>query len=185
MGYIAGGNHPCKNNAVCQLQMLYQLCQRCVFGTVPHHQKHRIRQIRHDRDKRRYVLFFGKPAQIQQNLFVIGQVQPAPQGIITRHSKAGQLQPSGKNLHRALHAISQKQAAYFGRGGNYGIATVADAAGKKRRQPASHAAAGGKIMGVILIHGVVGVDQRRSGCPCQIPGRGEGAEFTLRMNNVR
>ena len=40
-------------------------------------------------------------------------------------------------------------------------------------------------MGVILIHGVVSVDQRRPGCLCQIPGRGEGAEFTLGMNNVR
>ena len=40
-------------------------------------------------------------------------------------------------------------------------------------------------MGVILIHGVVGVDQRCSGCLCQISGRGESAEFALGMNNIR
>ena len=83
-----------------------------------------------------------------------------------------------------MHAVAGQQPLDFPGRRNDGVAGAADAAGEQFRQAAAHPAAGGKVVGVILVHGVVGMNQRGTGGFGQLPGRGKGAELALGVDHV-
>ena len=187
-GHLGRRDGPYENHAVSHAEALRLLFQHGALWAVADDEQNGARQILHRIDKFCCVFFLGQPSQAEQDGLVClfrRQAQAAAQGIIPGHSKALQVQPRGDDTHRAVHAVARQQAADLGRGSDDCVAVGADHAGEQRRHLAPHAAAGGKVVGVIFVHRVIGVDKRCARSVRNPACRGKSAELALRVDNIR
>lgn len=93
--------------------------------------------------------------------------------------------PCGDYVQRAPHPIAAKEAGRFFCRSNDTIRAAGDPAGKPANHFFAPCLAGRKIVRIMLIDSVIGVQKRGVRLFCNITGCRESAELAVGMDNVR
>ena len=161
------------------------------MGTIPHQQqRHRpLAQGLAQGQQLLHILLRRQTPYKQQHHPPGRNVQAGPQHRLCHGvpwaPEPPQVDTAGNHQHRTIYAVAQQQMPHLAGGGNDAVGLADDPAAEGRRRPAAPADAGGEVVGIVLIHRVISVDQRYVQLLGNAPGQEEGGELTLGVDHIR
>lgn len=183
-------DHPREDHAFSQAQRLDLGFQRSAVRAVPHQQEPDIVAgecgglVKQFAD----IFLLCQTAHIHHDEGILGDAQAAAQNtrldLIHGPGETAQVDACGDHVDGAVHLIPLQQTAHLdGRGDDAG-GLIHHPPGKDGHSLAAPAAAGGEVMGIVFVHGMVGVDHGGAGEGGELPGDEECGKFTLGVDDI-
>ena len=186
-GHHAGKDH-CRG---LQPQIVGHLLQPGPVRTIPHQQqRHRAAaQGGPELQQLLDVLLLRKAPHAHQHSVFRRDAQAGPQNRpahgIALLLEAPQVDARRHHEDRAANAIALQQSPHLAGGGDHAVHLGSYPAGESRHRTSAPPDAGGEVVGVVLIHRVVGVDQGDIQLLRDAAGQEKGAELTLGVDHIR
>ena len=134
------------------------------------------------------IFFFCQSSQKEQNPFVIRNAESAAQCRRVRRVPATVfflLKAGRDDGYRCIDPVRLQQPAHFFGGDDYGVHPFCNAPGKALCHGPPNAHAGGKIMRIVLVNRVIGMNERDFASPCDQTRNPEGVELALTVDDIR
>ena len=190
--HLLGRHHAGKDHLGCPKAQISGLpLQLGTVGTIPHQQQ-RHSLVSHGRPEAQQfvqVLLRRQPSHGHQHQVLPGNIQrrqeTGPASRNRRPLEAAQVDAAGHHEHRRPHTVALEQRPHLAGGSDHAVRAGRHPPGQRRNRPPPQPDAGGKVVGIILIHRMIGVDQRHVQLLSDPPGQEERGELTLGMDHVR
>ena len=135
-----------------------------------------------------HPLLLGKPPHKDQHGPLPGNVQAGPEDRAAQGVRfpleVAEVYARGHHEDGLLHAVALEEHPDLPRGGDKAVRMGGGPAGEDGGGLLSEADVGGEIVGIVLVHRVVGVDQGNVQFLGDAPGQEEGGELALGVDHV-